>query len=66
MLCVQGVVYELVDENGKPLNLVLKAVRSGAKAWMSNMLPSMEREWAIGQRLAMHCRTDTGQAIFHA
>ncbi|BDA44507.1 hypothetical protein COCOBI_05-6940 [Coccomyxa sp. Obi] len=57
---IQGVVYDLVDETGKPLNLVLKAVRSGAKAWMSNMLPSMEREWAIGQRLAMHCRTDTG------
>jgi hypothetical protein len=58
-------VYELVDERGRTLNLVLKSVRSGGAAWLSNMLPSMEREWAIGQRLGMHCRTPAGMSLAH-
>lgn len=58
-------MYELVDERGRTLNLVLKSVRSGGAAWLSNMLPSMEREWAIGQRLGMHCRTPAGMSLAH-
>ncbi|EIE27044.1 hypothetical protein COCSUDRAFT_34668 [Coccomyxa subellipsoidea C-169] len=57
---IQGAVFELVDKRGRPLNLVLKSMRSGGAAWLSSMLPSMEREWAIGQRLGMHCRTTAG------
>lgn len=59
--CMQGAVYDLVEEHGRPLNLVLKAVGSSATAWLSSILPSMEREWAIGQRLAMHCTTPAGK-----
>ena len=58
----QGAVFELVDKRGRPLNLVLKSMRSGGAAWLSSMLPSMEREWAIGQRLGMHCRTSAGMS----
>jgi len=58
--CMQGAVYDLVEEHGRPLNLVLKAVGSSSTAWLSSVLPSMEREWAIGQRLAMHCTPHTG------
>lgn len=57
---VQGAVYELMDAQGQPLNLVLKSVKRGAMAWMSNVLPSMEREWAIGHRLVRHCTTAEG------
>jgi hypothetical protein len=53
-------VHELVDDKGESLNLVLKSAKSGANAWVSNLLPSMEREWAIGQRLARHCTTPEG------
>ena len=58
-------MYELVDERGRTLNLVLKLVRSGGAAWLVNMLPSMEREWAIGQRLGMHCRAPAGMSLAH-
>ncbi len=61
-LLVQGEVYELLNERSEPMSLVLKTIPHGAVSAVTGILPSMEREWAIGHRLALYCTTPTGGA----
>ena len=60
LLCRQGEVYDLVAEDGRPLDLVLKTLPHGKLSAVTGVLASMEREWAVGHRLAMHCTTPAG------
>ena len=53
-------MYELLNERSEPMSLVLKTIPHGAVSAVTGMLPSMEREWAIGHRLALYCTTPTG------
>ena len=55
---LQGQVYQLEDNEGRPLDLVLKSLPRGPMPW--GLLGSMEREWAVGHRLAMHCGSPAG------
>ena len=53
-------MYELLNERSEPMSLVLKTIPHGAVSAVTGMLPGMEREWAIGHRLALYCATPTG------
>lgn len=46
------------------MNLVLKKIPHGKISAVTGFLPSMEREWAVGHRLALYCTTATGGALF--
>ena len=59
---MQGVVYELLNERSEPMSLVLKTIPHGKLSAVTGFLPSMERKWAIGHRLALYCTTPTGGA----
>ena len=63
MLQMQGEVYELLNERSEPMSLVLKTIPQGAISAVAGILPSMEREWAVGHRLALYCTTPTGGAM---
>jgi hypothetical protein len=60
----QGEVYDLVAEDGRPLNMVLKTLPHGKLSAVTGVLASMEREWAVGHRLALHCTTSAGRLLF--
>ena len=60
---MQGEVYELLNERSEPMSLVLKTIPQGAISAVAGILPSMEREWAVGHRLALYCTTPTGGAV---
>ena len=60
---MQGVVYELLNERSEPMSLVLKTIPHGRVSAVTGFLPSMEREWAIGHRLALYCTTPSGGAL---
>ena len=60
---MQGVVYELLNERSEPMNLVLKTIPHGRVSAVTGFLPSMEREWAVGHRLALYCTTPSGGAL---
>lgn len=55
-------MYELLNERSEPMSLVLKTIPQGAISAMAGILPGMEREWAVGHRLALYCTTPTGGA----
>ena len=57
---LQGVVYELLNERSEPMSLVLKALPHGRVSAVTGVLPSMEREWAVGHRLALYCTSTSG------
>ena len=59
---MQGVVYELLNERSEPMSLVLKAIPHGKVSAVTGVLPSMEREWAVGHRLALYCTSASGGA----
>ena len=52
---LQGQVHQLENDEGRPLDLVLKSLPRGPVPW--GLLGSMEREWAVGYRLALQCGT---------
>lgn len=60
---MQGAVYELLNERSEPMNLVLKKIPHGKVSAVTGFLPSMEREWAVGHRLALYCTTASGGAL---
>ena len=60
---MQGAVYELLNERSEPMNLVLKKIPHGKISAVTGLLPSMEREWAVGHRLALYCTTATGGVL---
>ena len=49
-----------MDNQGRPLDMVLKSLPHGKLSAVTGVLASMEREWAVGRRLALHCTTPAG------
>lgn len=42
------------------MSLVLKSIPHGRLSAVTGFLPSMERAWAVGHRLALYCNTPSG------
>ena len=61
-LPLQGDVYRLDFENGRPTRWVLKAARPNL---MATVMPSMAREWAIGRQLVVALGVKDKQQVLY-